>query len=72
MILQDNISHLLQQKGTSNRAAAKKLGVSSNLMWKLEHTESYDPKVSTLMKVAEYFGVTLDDLIYKDLSKDNK
>lgn len=28
-----------------------------------------NPHIETVMKIAEYFNVSLDDLVYKDLSK---
>lgn len=72
MYLHSNITWLREQKGITNRKMAVEMGVSSKVAYEIEHKESDGTRLLTVIKVAEYFGVSLDDLIYKDLSKDNK
>ncbi|MCR5529864.1 MAG: helix-turn-helix transcriptional regulator [Saccharofermentans sp.] len=51
---------------------AKELKISPNTMSLIINKPDYDPHLSILIKLSEYFGVSLDDLIYKDLSKVNR
>ncbi len=50
---------------------ASEMNVSSAVVYAIEHKESKGTRLETVMKVAEYFGVSLDDLVYKDLSKES-
>lgn len=68
MYLHKNITYLREQKGISNRKMASEMNVSSAVVYAIEHKESKGTRLETVMKVAEYFGVSLDDLVYKDLS----
>lgn len=53
--------HLLQKYGVSPYKVSKETGVSQSSLsdWKLGRVT---PKTSTLQKIADYFGVTLDYL----------
>lgn len=68
MYLHSNITFLREQKGITNRRMAAELGFSSSMAQAIEHNESKGTRLLTVMKIAEYFQVSLDDLIYKDLS----
>lgn len=61
-----NLCELMQKRGVSSCKLAKKIGVhvSTVTNWK----EGNSPKIEHLKKVADYFGVTVDEL----LSDNNK
>lgn len=56
-----NLCELMQKRGVSSYKLAKKIGVhvSTVTNWK----EGNSPKIEHLKKVADYFGVTVDDLL---------
>ena len=72
MYLTSNINTLINLNKLGYCAFAKELSISSNTLWSLANKESYNPHLSVLIKISEYFGVSLDDLVYKDLRKKNK
>lgn len=52
---------------SSQRALADDLGISKSLISQYERGES-EPTLSVLIKIARYFGCSLDDITDKDLS----
>ena len=43
------------------------------MVYRFINTECMDiTTVKTLIKLAEYFGVSIDDLVYKDLGKNGR
>lgn len=67
MQLQDNINYLVETQKDA-QTVAKAICVSPNTISLLRKRTEYDPKLSTLLKIAKYFKVSLDDLVYKDLA----
>ncbi len=61
---------LCQQKGESPNAVAKKLSISSGAVtfWK----KGKVPHHGTLLKIAEYFGVSVDFLLGKSIEADSE
>lgn len=57
-------SELCQKKGVSRSRAAKEIGLSNSTVTKWKNTGAV-PSGDTLSKVAEYFGVSVDDLMGK-------
>ena len=68
MKLQKNINYLVGREKDA-QTVAREIKVSPNTISLLRKQYGYDPKISTLIKIAKYFNVTLDDLVFKDLSK---
>lgn len=68
MKLQKNINYLVGREKDA-QTVAREIKVSPNTISLLRKQSGYDPKISTLIKIAKYFNVTLDDLVFKDLSK---
>ena len=66
LYLAENIKYLREQDGLTQKEFAEKLGVSSGAisMWESGMRE---PELSRIIKLAEYFSVTLDDLILTEL-----
>lgn len=65
MIL-ENVKRLCKQKQTSIWALEKALGIGNGTISKWETSS---PSVDKLKRVADYFGVTVDDLL-REVSKD--
>lgn len=54
---------LRMNRGLSQVDAAKKLGLKQNTLSHYENGKSY-PDLSTLSKIAEFFNVSIDELVY--------
>lgn len=66
MFLAQNLKYLREQRGLSQRAFSEEIGLSGSAvgMWE---TEERKPDIEMIIRLAEYFGVTLDDLVLRDL-----
>ena len=62
MIL-ENVKRLCKQKQTSIWALEKALGIGNGTISKWETSS---PSVDKLKRVADYFGVTVDDLLQEE------
>lgn len=67
--LKDNLIFLKELKNISCRKLSKVSGVSRPTIQNINKLENFsNVSLGTVMKLAKYFDVTLDDFIYKDLS----
>ena len=66
MLLSSNVDHLMTERGVSNNRLGKELGISPEAIrsWR---TGTKVPTVDKLLKLADYFGVSLDSLMGKHL-----
>lgn len=66
MFLAQNLKYLREQRGLSQRAFSEEIGLSGSAvgMWE---TGERKPDIEMIIRLAEYFGVTLDDLVLRDL-----
>lgn len=67
--LRRNIRFLMQQNGFGENATrlAEAVGLNQPTLHRIMKSESSDPKISNLRKIASYFGVTVGDLLDADL-----
>ena len=66
MYLAQNLRYLREQKGINQRELSFTLGLSSGAVGNWEN-ESRTPDIETIIKLAQFFDVTLDDFILKEL-----
>lgn len=57
-----NLTILLYDKGIKAKELAKKIGVTPGMISKIKRGER-EPSTANLVKIADYFGVTVDELI---------
>ena len=57
------IDELLQQKGISGAKMSADLGMSRSFMTELRKGRAKSVKIETAQKIADYFGVSLSDLL---------
>ena len=69
MYLHSNITYLRKKKGITNRRMGAEMNISPSVAHAIEYKDSKGTRLLTVMQVAEYFNVSLDDLVYKDLSE---
>lgn len=67
MFLAQNLKFLREQMGICQDEMAKKLDVTQSAVgnWEKNHRK---PDIEMIVRLAEYFGVSLDDLVLKDLA----
>lgn len=66
MYLAQNLKYLRERKGLSQREFSADLGLSRATVGNWE-TGERKPDIETIIRLAEYFGVSLDDLVLRDL-----
>ena len=66
MYLAQNLKYLRMKAGKQQKELALILKVSKATMAKYE-SGMVEPNIETIVRMAEYFGVTLDELVLKDL-----
>lgn len=66
LYLAQNLKYLREQKGMTQRELSDTFGLSCAAvgMWEKDHRK---PDIETIIHLAEYFGVTLDELVLSDL-----
>jgi transcriptional regulator with XRE-family HTH domain len=62
-MLLKNLSELRKQKGWSQERLAKESGISYNTLIKLERNGIKNPKIETVIKLADALKVSLDELV---------
>ena len=67
MIFSENLINLMEEGDISNVKLGKFLGVSDTAVMKWKRGEAV-PAVDKVMKIAEYFGISLDELMGKPLN----
>ena len=66
MHLSQNLKYLRERNGINQRDLSDAIGLSSGAVGNWEN-ESRTPDIETIIKLAKFFDVTLDDLILKEL-----
>ena len=68
--LNDNIKYLRNTKGISQQGLADKVGIDRSTVSRIENNE-IETTIDNAIKIADALGVTLYDLVGRDLSKPN-
>ena len=58
-----NLKKLRQKKGWSQEKLAREAGISYNTLIKIERGVIKNPKIDTIIKIANALGVSIDELI---------
>ena len=61
---------LCKQKGVSANKACKEMGISRSVAAKWKSTNT-SPRYDTLIKISDYFGVSIDTLLEQSGQKEN-
>ena len=69
MFLGSNIKVLRNRKGLSQETLAEELGIKRTTLNNYENTTVLNPTLELLFSIADFFGVSLDVLVKKDLEK---
>lgn len=69
--IKKNLKHLRKQKHITQREAAQIFGISYSAYGKYENNTPVQPTLEILIRIADYYGVSLDELIDRDRSTEN-
>lgn len=61
MFLKYKVQHLVQGSGKTYHAISKEIGVSHTTLYHLIAGNSKDMKLSTAFKLADYFGIDVNE-----------
>ena len=65
MKFSENIRLLREKKSARQEDIAKEIGVSTHTYQKYEY-EQQEPRMSTLIALADYFDISLDELVGRE------
>ena len=58
-----NLAKIRRQKGWSQEKLAHQAGISYNTLIKIERNGIGNPKIETVIKLAEALGISIDELV---------
>ena len=70
--LSTNLNHLLHNADISENELARRTGIAQQIINRILSGENKNPKISTLNPLANYFGVSIRQLIGDEISEDKK
>lgn len=62
MVLFENVSRLCEERNITFAALEREIGLGNGSIWKWGN-RTKSPNVIAVKRVADYFGVTVDDLL---------
>jgi len=62
-MLSKKIKELRTKTGWSQQKLAEKTGLSYSVITKIEQGTAKQPTIQTMIKIADAFGITLDELV---------
>ncbi|MCC0671635.1 helix-turn-helix transcriptional regulator [Clostridioides sp. ES-S-0145-01] len=63
MLIGDNINQILRKRDIKPYKLAKELNIDVSGLYKLLRNKSSNPTIDTLIKLADYLDITLDELV---------
>lgn len=65
--LKSNLSILRMRKNLGFRELGRETGISYNKIYRIEKGKTLNPFIADIDCLAKYFGISIDDLLHKDL-----
>lgn len=59
----DNLNKLIKETGTNIHRLSQDVGLANETIKKFTISEKAQPKLEQLMKLADHFGMTIDELV---------
>lgn len=66
--LSNNLQYLMQNRGVTSVDLAEELSLAAEVIVKLKNGEFTNPSLNTVLGLSKYFDVTLEKLLFNDLS----
>lgn len=70
MFFVKNLNYLTKNSEINQNQLASRLGISRQSINNMLRKEDLDPKASTIIRIAEIYNISIDNLLLKDLSSD--
>lgn len=70
MQIAENLIYLKKKNGLNRTKLSHEININESLLRAIETGSSKNPRIDTVAKIAAYFEISIDDLIYKDLEKE--
>lgn len=70
MYLAGNLKFLREQRGKTQQELAEIIGLKNKSSISLIESGKYGPSIENLEKLADFFGVTMDQIVKQDLSQE--
>ena len=67
LLMKTKLKELRKLNNLSMDKLGKEINMSSGEISDIENGKKKDPKISTLIKIADYFNISLDELIVRKL-----
>ncbi len=68
-MLAANLGFLIKHSEYSQNQIAKKLGIDSRNLRDLRDGKTLNPRLDTILKIADFFNITCTELVQQDLTK---
>lgn len=72
MFLQKNFNYLKCREDVSYREIAKETGINTNTLQILSKQNDENMRIVVVLKLADFFKVSLDEFVKKDLTSNSK
>lgn len=66
-----NLTFLRNNHCLNRNQLAKEINLHESIIRKIETGVSKNPRIDTILKLSNYFDISLDDFVCKDLTKNN-
>lgn len=66
------LREVLAEKGLSMSKLSRDADVALNMVWRMCNDPTYNPTSATILKIAKYLGVRVEDLFYEDQENADK
>ncbi len=70
MYLAENLKFLREQNGMTQQELVEIIGLKNKSSISLIENGKYEPSIENLEKLADFFGVTMDQIVKQDLSQE--
>ena len=70
MYLAENLKFLREQNGMTQQELVEIIGLKNKSSISLIENGNYEPSIENLEKLADFFGVTMDQIVKQDLSQE--
>ena len=69
MYIQKNLAYLKEKNEYSYQEISKYTGLNVNTLYSIVVGSYKNITITTLIKLTQFFSISIDDFVYKDLSK---
>ncbi|MDQ0361594.1 helix-turn-helix transcriptional regulator [Breznakia pachnodae] len=72
MYIKNNLKWLRKNDSLTRNQLGKLIGINESVIRKIESGERNAPSIRTIAKLCDFFEVSIDDFVHKDMEKNYK